>query len=55
MIFATKCVRLGTWQDRATMEAFRASWDDCILRKPKRRLRKAQRELKRAMNGPMTG
>jgi hypothetical protein len=29
------------------------AWDHRILRKPKRRLRKAQRELEQAMNGPM--
>jgi hypothetical protein len=30
------------------------AWDSQILRKPKHRLRKAQRDLERAMSGPMT-
>jgi hypothetical protein len=30
------------------------AWDSQILRKPKRRLRKAQRELEKAMNGPLS-
>jgi hypothetical protein len=30
------------------------AWDMQILRKPKRRLRKAQRELEKAMNGPIS-
>ncbi|XP_071677062.1 uncharacterized protein [Lolium perenne] len=30
------------------------AWDSQILRKPKRHLRKAQRDLEKAMSGPMT-